>query len=130
MTRARLPIVAALVALGLGLAWAMPAASQSPGPAPEAEETPKAKAFDASELKSFARAAVKVKKLNEVYIPKLQAARTPEEEQAVRRDATAKMTEAVEQEGLSVDKYNEIYLAARTDPEVADEVGRLIEKEQ
>jgi hypothetical protein len=128
MTRARLPIVAALVALGLGLAGAAPAAAQSPGPAPEA--APKAKAFSANDLQSFARAAVKVKKLNEVYMPKLQAAETPEEQQAVRRDATAKMAEAVEKEGLSVDKYNEIYLAARSDPEVADEVNKLIEKER
>jgi hypothetical protein len=128
MTRARLLIVAALVAFGLGLAWVSPAASQSPGPAPA--ETPKATAFSASDLQSFARAAVKVKKLNEVYMPKLQAAQTPEEQEAVRRDATAKMAEAVERVGLSVDKYNEIYLAARTDPEVADEVGRLIEKER
>ncbi len=127
MTLARLPIVAvAVLTLGLGMAWASPAWSQSPGPSPQ--EAPKPKAFSPTDLQSFARAAVKVKKLNEIYQPKLQAAETPEEQQTVRRDATAKMTEAVEKEGLSVDKYNEIYLAARSDPEVADEVSKLIEK--
>jgi hypothetical protein len=40
------------------------------------------------------------------------------------------MTQAVKNEGLSVEKYNEIYTAASVDPKLAQRLNGLIEKAQ
>lgn len=115
-----LAILALVVALGLGTA---PAMAQDYGAPAEATYTDE-------ELRAYAAAATEVQRINESYQPQLEAAESPEEVQAVREQATGQMVEAVEDEGLSVDRYNEIFQAAQADPEVAEQISQYVQEMQ
>ena len=93
---------------------------------PPAEQS--ALSYSDDELKSFVVAALEVQRINSNYLPKLQAAATPEEQQQVRAAASEEMVQAVEKNGLSVDKYKEILDQAQTNPAVADRVKEHIKK--
>ena len=78
--------------------------------------------FNDSELKSFAVAVLQVQRINDTYMPKLESAKSPEEQQQVKQTASQEMVRAVEKEGMSVDKYKEILSHAQADPAVAERV--------
>ena len=81
-----------------------------------------ASSFSDSELKSFAVAVLEVQRINDTYVPKLESAKSPEEQQQLRQTASQEMVRAVEKEGMSVDKYKEILSQAQADPAVAERV--------
>jgi hypothetical protein len=78
-----------------------------------------ASAYSDAELKSFAGAVVEVHRINDAYIPRLQAASTPDEEQQLETAALREMVQAVEKEGISVEKYEEILTKAQTNRDIA-----------
>lgn len=78
--------------------------------------------YSETELKSFATAAVQVVRIHETYGPRLQSAESPIEQQQIQQTASAAMTQAVEQQGLSIDRYNEILARVNADPAIADRV--------
>lgn len=132
MAHIRLPIFAIpLLAIALSVAGLSAAKAQSSG-AQQQQQTPGAQQqqqtpqssqnFSEEDLKSYAVAALQVQQINQNYQPQLQAAGSPEKKQAVQQEAMGKMVQAVQQEGLSVDKYNEISAAIQSDPQVADQV--------
>jgi hypothetical protein len=90
-----------------------PRAAPAPAPAPNVSD---------SQLKSFAVASLEVDKISQEYAPKLQAAQTPTDQDAVRKEATQKMVAAVQQKGLSVDDYRRIAVAARSNPDLARKI--------
>ena len=111
----------------IGAAWApvtpaqstTPSAPQTaPQPAPQAAPS----SYSDAELKTFAVAALEVLRINDLYLPKLKMATTPEEQQQVEKTATDEMVKAVEKEGLSVDKYKEIMSQAEANPQIAERV--------
>lgn len=85
----------------------------------EAQQT-EATEYSQAELQAFAVASLKIEEINQEWRPHIDAARTTEEEEALRRQAMSEMTEAVRQEGLTVTEYNKIFEAAQKDPEVAE----------
>jgi len=114
-------LLAGALAAGMSIAGASLVAAQSSAPA----TTPPAAAAAAitdQELKSFAVAALEVKKINDSYRPRYQSAETPAAKEQVQREATEKMSSVVEEKGLSVDKYNQIVRVAQADPEVAKQI--------
>ncbi len=74
------------------------------------------------ELRTFASAAKEVQKINQSYQPSYQSAQTPEQKQAIEREAMGKMTQAVQAKGMTIQKYNQIMQIAQTDPEVGRQV--------
>ena len=102
----------------LGGGWMHAASAQNA--APGAQQP--APAYSDAELKTFAVAALEVLRINDVYLPKLKLASTPEEQQLVERSASDEMVKAVEREGMSVAKYKEIMNHAESNPEVAERV--------
>jgi hypothetical protein len=80
--------------------------------------------FSADELKAFAVASLKVEDLSEKWIPRIDKVQGTAEEREVRQSAANEMTAAVQSEGLSVDKYNEIYHASQINAEVAEEIDQ------
>jgi len=94
---------------------APPAESSDDRPT-QAETAP---AYSDAELKSFAGAVVEVHRINDAYIPKLLAASTPDEEQQLEAAALHEMVQAVEKEGISVEKYEEILTKAQTNRDIA-----------
>jgi len=77
-----------------------------------------------AELKSFASAVVEVHRINDAYIPKLEAASTPDEEQKLEAAALREMVQAVENEGLSVEKYEEILTQVQNNREIVHRLKR------
>jgi hypothetical protein len=119
------------IGAALGLLWASVAPAQVQAPKQQApqpqlqapQQQPKS-SFSDADLKSFALAALDVQRIREAYLPKLEAAKTPNEQQEVRIAASNEMVQAVEQKGMSVEKFSEIAAQARERPEVADQIQK------
>jgi hypothetical protein len=122
----------ALLLLGLMPAPSAPAGSHAPGQLAQrvGEQASASSRSDASytdaELKSFADAALQVKHIKEVYVPQIAAAEDEEEQEKLKEAATKEMTKAVEERGLKVDRYQEILVAALTQPELAHRVSKYM----
>lgn len=121
--------LAALVAMGF---LAAPAASQAQQQYQDQIEKQQrsAPSFEEEDLKSYASAMIEVRKINQQYGKELQSAQSQEEQQAVRTEATQVMTQAIEDEGLSVREYNQIYQAAAADPDLANKVNKYVQEAQ
>lgn len=120
MRHYRTPLRVAAIALALSVGTSSLALAQSSNGARSASPPAAAAAsITDQELKSFAVAALEVKKINDNYRPRYQSADTPAAKQQVQKEATEKMSSAVAQKGLTVDKYNQIVRVAQADPEVA-----------
>jgi hypothetical protein len=113
--------------LTLGIAWTPFLQAQVNTQPPPAAQQPAAD-FSDTDLKSFAVALVEVTRINDVYLPMYQAARTPEEQKVVEKKATDEMVQAVRSQGLTVEKYQEILTVASVDPAVASKVSGLIKE--
>lgn len=110
----------------IGGAWAPATTAQPASPGvPQA-----APSYSDAELKTFAVAALEVLRINDLYLPKLKMATTPEEQRQVEKTATDEMVKAVEKEGLTVDKYKEIMTHAEANPEVAERVMKHMKDAQ
>ena len=115
--------VITLLLAAIAAAWLAAAPAQTTQSAPEQVTTSRQKPTSLSaptdaELKSFAGAVVEVHRINDAYIPKLEAAGTPDEEQKLEAAALREMVEAVEKEGLTVDKYEEILTQAQNNRDI------------
>jgi hypothetical protein len=108
----------------LGIAWAPVAPAQAPTAPVEAP--PPVSSYTDTELKSFALAALDVERISAAYRPKLEAAKTAVEEQEVRSAASNEMLEAIQKQGMTVDKYREISRQVRESPEIAQRVQRQL----
>ncbi|MFN4283057.1 MAG: DUF4168 domain-containing protein [Alphaproteobacteria bacterium] len=115
-------LLAGAFAAGMSVAGASLALAQSSGASPATPPSAAAASITQQELKTFAVAALEVKKINDTYRPRYQSAETPAAKEQVRKEATEKMSSAVQQQGLSVDKYNQIVRVAQADPEVAKQI--------
>lgn len=91
-----------------------PAAASQPAPGGAA-----VKEFTDDELKSFAAASLRVEQIGSKWNPKISEAGSKADEEKLREQAMGEMVEAVQQKGLSVDRYNRIALAVQSDPEIA-----------
>jgi hypothetical protein len=114
-------LLAGALAAGMSIAAASGVAAQSSAPA-TVPPSAAAAAITDQEIKSFAVAALEVKKINDSYRPRYQAAETPAAKEQVQKEATEKMSSAVEEEGLSVDKYNQIVRVAQANPDLAKQI--------
>lgn len=128
MKRRPIPILA-LVAVAMVGAPLYPALAQSQPPQ-EMARPDRAPTYSDGELQQYASAAVQVAEINRDYTAKLQAAGTSDKQEAVRTEATTKMAAVIRKQGLSVQKYNEIYNAASTDPKLARRLNSFIKKAQ
>jgi hypothetical protein len=94
---------------------------------PATMEAPAAAAFDEPTLQSFVVAFLQVDEINRTYLPQMQEADTPEEQQQIQQQATQEMVTVVENaEGISVEEYNTIIETAQTDPELAQRINDMI----
>jgi hypothetical protein len=113
----------------LGVAWTPVASAQND----QDNRTPtqqSAPTYTDDELKSFTAAALEVRRISSTYIPKIEAAPSPEEQQKVVQQAESEMVQAVEKQGMTADKYDEILTQAKTNPEVAQRVEQHLKNQQ
>ena len=102
----------------LGIAW-VPVTVAQPGQPRAAQSAP---TFSDAELKAFAGVVVEVQRIADSYRPKVEAAQTVREKEKMEVAASDEMTRAVEQEGLTIDRYKEILTQTLSNPEVAGRV--------
>ena len=117
-------LLAASLALAVGAA-AAPALAQSGTERPGAAEQRSA-SFSAEELRSYAGAVTEVQRISAQANERLQEQMSAEQRDAIKSQATTRMVEAVREHDLSVQRYNQIYTAARTDPELAQRIDHYI----
>jgi hypothetical protein len=65
-------------------------------------------------------AAVRVVEIRQSFTPRLVAAQSQAERDSVEQEATSALVEAISDQGLSVDEYNEVVAAAQADPELEE----------
>ena len=105
-----------------GSAWSM----LSMVPANEGAGASSAPSFGDSELQSFASAAVKVHLISDAYTQKMTEVRSQVEKQQLEQRASSEMVQAVENEGLTVDKYQDIAKRLETDRDLAERVRQKL----
>lgn len=111
------------------------AEQQTPAPpAPPAAQTPAPSAAQTvdvgnQEIRSFAMAIVEVDKIQKKYQPQLETA-PAEQRPALEQEANAKMTAAVEAQGLDPQTFNAISAAAQDNPELRDKIRAEVAKVQ
>src|SRR5262245_30608064 len=84
--------------------------------------------FSDAELKSFAGIVVEFQRIADTYNPKLKAAQTIREQQQVELAATDEMTRALTQEGMTIERYQEILKHSLTDPGLQKRIKQHIKE--
>ncbi len=110
-----------------GAVWAPIALAETDDSTPPsaASEQPAAPYSDA-ELKSFAVALLEVDRIKTIYAPKL--ALTLRAQQEVKQAASQEMVQALKQQGISVDKYQEMLINVQTNPALAGKVDHYLKE--
>lgn len=117
---------AALVALAMTFATPAMATGESI-PGQQQGETLEATPDD-GELSNFVAAFVRLIGVQHGYMLMLQDEQDPKRLDSIKRNALDDMTAAEEQDGLSVDRYNEIALAVRGDPDLQGRVEAILQQ--
>lgn len=123
----RKTIGASLIALGMSVAApAMAAMDAAPAtqPAP-AEQSASGQTFPDAKLNSYAVANVTVEQINQQYAARAQAATDAAAKQQIEQEKNAKLAETVTKTGLTVDEYNQIYMASKADAALAAKIASL-----
>jgi predicted ATPase with chaperone activity len=83
--------------------------------------------LDDEKLAAFVYAETQVVQISEEWNARMQSAESPEAAQELREQAQAQMVTAVQEAGLSVQEYNEIAMAAQTDPDLQARLQQIRE---
>jgi hypothetical protein len=109
---------------------------EEPSPAPADAEPGAETAQDAGgemsedAVSSFARAYFRVITIEQTYGPKLQAAQTPDEVESIKVEATQEMQQAVTDEGMTVDEFEQIGQRVAADEALRERVETELQELQ
>jgi hypothetical protein len=100
------------------------AAGQTPTPeGPQMQgQAPAPADFSDQKLKSFAEAVAGIQVVARDYAPRLRDADDPQQVAELEQKAQDEMLDTVKKEGLTVEEYNQIAVAAQTDPQLAETI--------
>ncbi|WP_185961413.1 DUF4168 domain-containing protein [Telmatospirillum sp. J64-1] len=111
----------------VALAWTPQVMAQQ-DPAPQQQTAPQAQHdFDDAKLVQFASAADDMAGVAQEYETRLQNATSEEEGMRLREEANAEMMGILQENGLSVEEYNQILTAALSDPALHARIIELAE---
>jgi Domain of unknown function (DUF4168) len=82
------------------------------------------------ELRAFAKAYVEYHKIRQRYEPPLSNVKDPAVKEKLQREGNSKVKEAVEKQGLTVDKYNKIFATVNANEELRKKALKLINEER
>lgn len=126
----RFSLSAALTALALILpaaAWANAENGNRAAPQQQQGQALETRPGD-GELSTFVAAFVRLIGVQHGYMVLMQDEQDPSRLEEMKRDAVTDMTAAVERDGLSVDRYNQIALAVRDDPDLQGRVEAILQQ--
>ena len=127
---AALMLGAALVA-GASFATGVRAQTATPeqqSPTASQQSPTASQQFSDQELQSYASAVVKVQDISMKWQDKLRASKDPAQSSEIQKKAEDEAVAAVREEGLTVEKYNQIALATETDAELRNKVLDYVSK--
>lgn len=119
----RFPLSAVLLVLALALSPPATAATNTAA-GQQAEQA----APDDGELSAFVAAFLRLVGVQHGYMMLMRDENDPGRLEQIKQSAVADMKTAVERDGLSVDRYNQIALTVRDDPEVRGRVEGLLQQ--
>src|SRR5438874_12629379 len=90
-----------------------------------AQSEPSSPSYSDQELRSFAVAVLEVERIKSSYAPKL--AQNLREQAQVKQAASLELLMALKQQGISVDKYQEMLNSVQSNPELAGKINEYIQ---
>jgi ribosome-binding protein aMBF1 (putative translation factor) len=97
--------------------------------APATQGAQPAAKVDKETVEAFAIALNAVQEIRSEYSEKIMQAREPAFARELQQESQAEMLEAVEEAGLSVDKYNALATQMQANPEFRERVERALGKQ-
>lgn len=107
----RLAPMIATIGILLMTAGGLPAQAQTATPPSEGE------------VETFAAAAVSIQEVTEEYRAEAENAESEEARADIREEYSRMLTDVVTEEGMSVQRYNEIYQLAQQDEEIRSRIN-------
>ncbi|MDF2094617.1 DUF4168 domain-containing protein [Aquibaculum arenosum] len=86
--------------------------------------------YDTQTLQTYAAAMTEVVEIGERMQPSIAEAESEEEAEEIWVEMQEEMVSAVEQQGMSVDEYNQITQQAQMDPDLAAEINEMVQNGQ
>jgi hypothetical protein len=82
------------------------------------------------QLRSFAKAYVKVEEIRESYEPRILMTQDPQKSRELEEEGISKIGEAIAHEGLTVESYSRIVRTANADEELRKKILDLINEQK
>ncbi|GGD07116.1 DUF4168 domain-containing protein [Aquisalinus flavus] len=121
--------LAGTAAAALMLAGATPAFAQEAQSAPGAlqQQMAEAKPVTDDEIETFITVTMEVQTIVQQWQPKLEEAQGTEKAATVQQEMQAELKSAVEDEGMTAERYNQIYAMASQDEALATRIQEAAE---
>ncbi|GHC16579.1 hypothetical protein GCM10010082_04370 [Kushneria pakistanensis] len=127
MKRFAAVVSASLVATGLA---ATPALAAQEQPAQGAQSQQQTQNFSDDQLQNFASASQEIAGISQDYTQQLQGADGADAQQSIREEANQKMVQAVQDNNLEVEQFNQIGQAVQNDPQMMQKVQQMAQQQQ
>ncbi|ART62131.1 DUF4168 domain-containing protein [Kushneria marisflavi] len=128
MKRFAAVVSASLVATGLAATPAL-AAQEQPAQGAQSQQQSQ-KNFSDDQLQNFASASQEIAGISQDYTKQLQGADDADAQQSIREEANQKMVQAVQDNNLEVEQFNQIGQAVQNDPQMMQKVQQMAQKKQ
>ena len=116
---------ALLVGFALAATNVLQAAEQARKPASIAPAT-----ISDRELDAFVKAYVEYQKIRANYAPALKSTKNPARKKQIEREANAKVKRALDSNGLSADRYNQIFATINADAPLRKKVLKQVQEQR
>ncbi|MFW6192550.1 MAG: DUF4168 domain-containing protein [Gemmatimonadota bacterium] len=102
----------------------------APGTAQEQQQAPPQQETEVSddELETFAEVHIDVQDIREEMNRTVQESEDPEEAQAAQQEANQEMVSVIEDHDMTPERYTQISQAINQDPELQEELQKLVEE--
>jgi hypothetical protein len=103
------------------------------GAAPGVETPTKrsdASALSDKELKAFVKVYIDYQRIRSSYGPTLEKAKDPAQKKLIELEANAKIKRSLDDQGLSVERYNQIFAQVNSNPPLRKKVVQQVEEER
>jgi hypothetical protein len=119
-------IIAALLGFGVSAAFAQP---QQGGGMQQMHQQQIKTDFTNDQLESFAKAAIEINEINVAYQEEAAGLQqtNPEKAQKLGEEANAQMHEAIDKQGLDVQQYQQIAMAAQADEQFRQKLIKVMQ---
>jgi Domain of unknown function (DUF4168) len=118
-----------LVVASISMSFVMSSAPLVVAASMQGSATPASKVSD-RELKAFAIAYVESHQIKRSYEPKLKTMKNEKTKQQVEKEGNDRVLHALEKQGLTPQKYNQLFAEVNRDPQLREKALDLIKAER